>query len=77
MVTERDILRYIATAYTKTHAPSLDESKTFFAEHLKLCHKVFISFCKFMNNQVNGKQKNMDTGIIGMFTRDKKYYPNP
>ena len=76
MVTEKEILRHIAAAYTKTHAPSLEESKTFFAEHLKLCHKVYLSFCKFIHTQVN-KGKTVDTGIIGAFTKDNKYYPSP
>jgi len=70
-MTERDLLRQIASNLTKEEIQRTNQSpenaKVHFTEHLQSCNKVWQSFEKFIFDQVCKKNRMVDTQLCGIF----------
>ena len=77
-LTEKELLRQIASNYTKeqiTNKNKIDETaahdaKNLMKANLQKCHSVWQSFTKFIRGQVIEKSKVVDTVLVGIFHRN-------
>ncbi len=91
VVTERDLLRQVASTMTKhqmlsqmqdkINQEAAASAKQFMTQNLNNCFSVWQAFEKFVYNQVVCKNRTVDTLIIGIFTKNQLdqvvYLPNP
>lgn len=88
-LTEKDLLRQIASNYTKeqiTNKNKIDEvaahdAKNIMKTNLQKCNSVWQSFTKFIRGQVIDKSRVVDTVLVGVFHRNAEgqmvYMPAP
>lgn len=88
-LTEKDLLRQIASNYTKEQLVSKNKlnetaahnAKDLMQANLQKCHKVWTVFTKFIRSQVMDKSRTVDTVVMGLFTNNAvagvNYMPAP